>query len=134
MDSLKAWVKRYWIAVVAVSVAGAVGIILLIQSSIESNPAFVEAITLARADARVGAAIGEPLRFGSPRGHIRCSLVRRTCTIDTSVEVAGKTGRGILHVGGTRPSAEGWRLTNATLVVADGPSIDLVHSGAARSK
>lgn len=116
-----------------VAVAGALTLLHVVTESISSNPAMERAIRLARTDPDVNAALGSPVASAPrPRGHLQCSVLRTTCSLDATAEVSGPLRSATLNVKATGDGGR-WTLTTAIVIIDGAPPVDLLRGGARES-
>jgi len=102
-------------------------IIVTVFSAIKSTAVYQQAVARAKADSRVTAAIGTPIREGwfiSGTTHVNGASGKS----DLSIPIHGPNGEATIYVNATKSAGE-WRYRNITVKIAKtGEKIDLTRS------
>ena len=127
----RAWWQRNRNAVIggaALATVFTVAITLAVMSVLKASKVYVEAVRRARADARVTAALGAPIKEGwFTTGTVSEDFAGSgvTGSAQLSIPLSGRSGRGTIIVRASR-EPHWWRFTNLRVVTAArGDTIDL---------
>jgi hypothetical protein len=94
-----------------------------VSAALKSSEPYKVAVARARADDKVGAALGKPLDEGFPMGTINTN--NNTGDVDFSIPISGPKGKGTIYVVGTRSGATWTYSKMSVTITATGETIDL---------